>query len=232
MNQGALRLEVLSAAELIDCLCPANGAPYSVEHYAEIFGLSPTVFTRQVAVYRRSQPDAASASDAEATQRFIADVLRVILAVAESGVAVERAITWFRPSLYRPSNSRPRSNWSVRVRLNECCSFWPHGRREARDESRCPTAGRSSIGLSLLLSHCPAYRGCTLRRSRFCAGGNGEGLSGAPRRDSCGAAGVFRAASAGGSDGLPGKVYGHAAVWPQGTLFAARVPLLMSGRFR
>ncbi|MEX2006267.1 hypothetical protein PAE81_30300 [Pseudomonas aeruginosa] len=38
----------------------------------------------------------ASASDAEATQRFIADVLRVILAVAESGVAVERAITWFR----------------------------------------------------------------------------------------------------------------------------------------
>lgn len=96
MNQGALRLEVLSAAELIDCLCPANGAPYSVEHYAEIFGLSPTVFTRQVAVYRRSQPDAASASDAEATQRFIADVLRVILAVAESGVAVERAITWFR----------------------------------------------------------------------------------------------------------------------------------------
>lgn len=54
------------------------------------------MFAGQVAAYRRSQPNAASASDAEATQRFIADVLRVILAVAESGVAVERAITWFR----------------------------------------------------------------------------------------------------------------------------------------
>ena len=54
MNQGALRLEVLSAAELIDCLCPANGAPYSVEHYAEIFGLSPAVFADQIIAYRRS----------------------------------------------------------------------------------------------------------------------------------------------------------------------------------
>ncbi len=96
MNQRALQRAVLSAAELINCLCPTNGAPYSVEHYAEIFGLSPAVFAGQVATYRRSQPDAASASDAEVTQRFIADVLRVVLAIAESGVAVEQAITWFR----------------------------------------------------------------------------------------------------------------------------------------
>ncbi|HBO1230203.1 hypothetical protein [Pseudomonas aeruginosa] len=96
MNQGALQPAELSTAELIDCLCPANGAPYSVEHYTEIFGLNPDVFADQVATYRRSQPDAASASDAEATQRFITDVLQVILAVAESGVTVERAITWFR----------------------------------------------------------------------------------------------------------------------------------------
>ncbi|XEG72423.1 hypothetical protein QA447_31205 [Pseudomonas sp. abacavir_1] len=96
MNQGALQPAVLSPAELIDCLCPANGAPYSAKHYAEIFGLSPAVFAGQVAAYRCSQPDAASASDAEATQRFITDVLQVILAVAENGVTVERAITWFR----------------------------------------------------------------------------------------------------------------------------------------
>lgn len=96
MNQGALQTAVLSAAELIDYLCPTSGEPYSVERYAEIFGLSPTVFAGQIAAYRRSEPDASSASDAEATQRFIADVLRVILTVAESGVPVERAITWFR----------------------------------------------------------------------------------------------------------------------------------------
>ncbi len=29
-------------------------------------------------------------------------------------------------------------------------------------------------------------------------------------------------------DGLPGKVHGQVAVWLQGALFAARVPLLMS----
>lgn len=56
----------------------------------------PTEFAGQIAAYRHSKPDATSASDAEATQRFIADVLRVILALDESGVAVERAITWFR----------------------------------------------------------------------------------------------------------------------------------------
>ncbi|HFH4313823.1 hypothetical protein [Pseudomonas aeruginosa] len=96
MNQGALQPAALSAAELIDCLRPANGTAYSVERYIEVLGLSPAVFAGQVAGYRRSQPDAARASDAEATQSFIADVLRVILAVAESGVTVERAITWFR----------------------------------------------------------------------------------------------------------------------------------------
>lgn len=96
MNQGTLQTAVLSAAELIDYLCPTSGAPYSVERYAEIFGLSPTEFAGQIAAYRHSKPDATSASDAEATQRFIADVLRVILALDESGVAVERAITWFR----------------------------------------------------------------------------------------------------------------------------------------
>lgn len=96
MNLGELQPAALSAAELIDCLRPANGAPYSVERYAEIFGLSPAVFADQVSAYRRRQPDAVSASDAEVTQRFIADVLRVVLAVAENGIAVERAITWFR----------------------------------------------------------------------------------------------------------------------------------------
>ncbi|EQL43299.1 hypothetical protein M770_32315 (plasmid) [Pseudomonas aeruginosa VRFPA03] len=40
MNLGELQPAALSAAELIDCLRPANGAPYSVERYAEIFGLS------------------------------------------------------------------------------------------------------------------------------------------------------------------------------------------------
>ncbi|HHH9650065.1 TPA: hypothetical protein ACP37T_003554 [Pseudomonas aeruginosa] len=96
MNQGALQPPALSVAELIDCLRPANGAPYSVERYVEVLGLSPAAFASQVAAYRRSQPDAASASDAEAAQRIIADVLRVILAVAESGITVEQAITWFR----------------------------------------------------------------------------------------------------------------------------------------
>ncbi|WP_039700096.1 hypothetical protein [Pseudomonas aeruginosa] len=96
MNQGALQPAVLLAAELIDCLCPTTGAPYSVESYVEIFGLSPAVFAYQVAAYCRSEPGATSESDAEATQRFIADVLQVILALDGSGVAVERAITWFR----------------------------------------------------------------------------------------------------------------------------------------
>ncbi|MGI0863074.1 hypothetical protein ACRCP3_29580, partial [Pseudomonas aeruginosa] len=36
----------------------------------------------------------------------------------------------------------------------------------------------------------------------------------------------------GNSGGLFGKVHCHAVVWSPGTLFAARVPLLMSGRFR
>ncbi|EPY8494393.1 TPA: hypothetical protein ACH1VU_006647 [Pseudomonas aeruginosa] len=96
MNQGARQPAALSVAALSDCLRPANGAPYSVERYVEVLGLSATAFASQVAAYRRSQPDAASASDAEVAQHFIADALQVILAVAESGVTVERAIAWFR----------------------------------------------------------------------------------------------------------------------------------------
>ncbi|BCJ04239.1 hypothetical protein PRtIB026_A07180 [Pseudomonas sp. RtIB026] len=96
MNQGAFQPAPLLAAELIDCLCPTTGAPYSVERYIEIFRLSPAVFADHVAAYRRSKQGAASESDTEATQRYIADVLRVILAVDESGVTIERAITWFR----------------------------------------------------------------------------------------------------------------------------------------
>ncbi|HGN0706534.1 TPA: hypothetical protein ACKRMK_000913 [Pseudomonas aeruginosa] len=96
MNQGARQPAALSVAALSDCLRPANGAPYSVERYVEIFGLSPAAFAAQIDTYRHQQPGAASASDAEAAQRFIADVLQMILAVAESGVTVERAIAWFR----------------------------------------------------------------------------------------------------------------------------------------
>ncbi|EMV7338250.1 TPA: hypothetical protein ACKAEE_002883 [Pseudomonas aeruginosa] len=96
MNQGAPQAAALSTAELIDYLCTANGAPYSVERYVEIFGLRPVVLADQVAVYRRSQPDAARTSDVEAAQRFIADALRVVLAVAENGIAIQPAITWFR----------------------------------------------------------------------------------------------------------------------------------------
>lgn len=96
MNQGALQPAPLLAAELIDRLCPTTGAPYSVERYVEIFRLSPAEFAGHAATYRRSKQGVASESDTEATQRFIADVLRVISAVVESGVAVERAITWFR----------------------------------------------------------------------------------------------------------------------------------------
>ncbi|MBH3431289.1 hypothetical protein [Pseudomonas citronellolis] len=96
MNQEALQSAALSAAGLIGYLRPATGVPYSVERYVEIFGLSPAAFAAQIAAYRRSQLGAVSASDAEAAQRFIADVLRVVLAIAESGVTVERSITWFR----------------------------------------------------------------------------------------------------------------------------------------
>ncbi|MEN5215156.1 hypothetical protein ABE484_04765 [Pseudomonas pudica] len=96
MNQGAPQAAALSTAELIDYLCTANGAPSSVERYVEIFGLRPAVLADQVAVYRRSQPDAARTSDVEVAQRFIADVLRVVLAVAENGIAIQPAITWFR----------------------------------------------------------------------------------------------------------------------------------------
>lgn len=96
MNKGALQPAVPSAADLIDYLCSANGALYSVERYVEIFGLSPVVFTDQVAAYRHSEQGVTSKSDAEVTQRFIADVLRVISALDESGLVVERAITWFR----------------------------------------------------------------------------------------------------------------------------------------
>ncbi|GLF14355.1 TPA: DUF2384 domain-containing protein [Pseudomonas aeruginosa] len=96
MNQGTHKPAVLLAAELTDSLCPTTEALYSVERYIEIFGITPAVFADQVAAYRRSGPGATSESDAEAMQRFIGDVLQVILAIDESGVAVERAITWFR----------------------------------------------------------------------------------------------------------------------------------------
>ncbi|AMO77608.1 hypothetical protein M8R19_26245 [Pseudomonas sp. R3.Fl] len=52
--KGVLQPAALSVAELIDCLRPTNEAPYSVEHYAEIFGLSPAVFADQIIAYRRS----------------------------------------------------------------------------------------------------------------------------------------------------------------------------------
>ena len=44
--------------------------------------------------------------------------------------------------------------------------------------------------------------------------------------------GRIRAVRASRSDGLPGKGHGHAAVWSQGALFAARVPLLRRDRSR
>lgn len=95
--KGVLQPAALSVAEMLYALRPANGAPYSVERYAEDFGLSPAAFANQVAAYRRSQPDAAITSDTEeATQRLIADALRVVLAVAERGITVEQATTWFR----------------------------------------------------------------------------------------------------------------------------------------
>ncbi|UMZ09829.1 MULTISPECIES: hypothetical protein [unclassified Pseudomonas] len=96
MKVGKLQSAIVSIAELIDCLRPTNDSPYSIERYIEIFALSPVVFANHVAAYSCSQPDATCTSYVETTQRFIADVLRVILVVAESGVAVERAITWFR----------------------------------------------------------------------------------------------------------------------------------------
>lgn len=218
MNQGARQPAALSVAALSDCLRPANGAPYSVERYVEIFGLSPAAFAAQIDTYRHQQPGAASASDAEAAQRFIADVLQVILAVAASP--------------YRSSNSGPRSNWSAMARSRRYCSFWPPGKPGARDESGCPAADRSATELPRLLPHRPARRGCALRRSRFCTGGDGEGLPGAARHPACGATGAFRAVRASRSDGLPGKGHGHAAVWSQGALFAARVPLLRRDRSR
>ncbi|HCF9805906.1 hypothetical protein ACM79S_25585 [Pseudomonas aeruginosa] len=96
MPQEAFQLAVPSAAELNEYLRPAREALYSVERYAEVFGLSPTAVAEQIDTYRHHQSGATSASDAEAAQCFIADVLQVVLTVAESGVAVEQAIAWFR----------------------------------------------------------------------------------------------------------------------------------------
>ena len=48
MNQGARQPAALSVAALSDCLRPANGAPYSVERYVEIFGLSPPRLPRRL----------------------------------------------------------------------------------------------------------------------------------------------------------------------------------------
>ncbi len=56
MNQGTLQTAVLSAAELIDYLCPTSGAPYSVERYAEIFGLSlPSLPVRSLPIVTANQ---------------------------------------------------------------------------------------------------------------------------------------------------------------------------------
>ncbi|MCY1279189.1 hypothetical protein D9M68_543290 [compost metagenome] len=96
MNQEAFQLAALSAAELVDYLRTTKGTTFSVERYAEALGLSPIEFAAQLTAYRRSQPDAAVTPEAEAAQRFITDALRVVLTVTESGVAIERAIAWFR----------------------------------------------------------------------------------------------------------------------------------------
>ncbi|WP_236179223.1 hypothetical protein [Pseudomonas mosselii] len=127
MHQGALQPAPLLAAELIDRLCPTIGMPYSAERYAEIFRLSPAALTAQIAAYRRNEQGAASESDTEATQRFIADVLRVILAVNESGVTVERAITWFRfeplPTFEKQTAERLVSQGQVEHVLNFLASW-------------------------------------------------------------------------------------------------------------
>ncbi|MGG2680697.1 hypothetical protein [Pseudomonas aeruginosa] len=96
MNQEAFQLAALSAAELVDYLRTTKGTTFSVERYAEVFGLSPIEFATQFTAFRRSQPDTAVTSEAEAAQRVIADALRVVLTVTENGVAIERAMSWFR----------------------------------------------------------------------------------------------------------------------------------------
>ncbi|MCY1406546.1 hypothetical protein D3C76_680700 [compost metagenome] len=98
MNREAFQQGVMSAGELNDYLRTANGATYSAERYTRVFGVSPAIWAAQVDAYRRSQSNVAAASEAEAeaVQHFIADALRVVLVVAESGVAIERSIAWFR----------------------------------------------------------------------------------------------------------------------------------------
>ncbi|ABR81194.1 hypothetical protein ACSLV1_30815 [Pseudomonas aeruginosa] len=96
MTREAFQPAAPSAAELNDHLRPAKGTAYSAERYAEVFGLSPAAFAAQLDAYRHRQPGAVSASEAAAAQQFIEDSLRVVLTVVESGVAVERAIAWFR----------------------------------------------------------------------------------------------------------------------------------------
>ncbi|MBO3273989.1 hypothetical protein [Pseudomonas schmalbachii] len=96
MNREAFQQGAMSAGELNDYLRTANGATYSAERYTKVFGVSPAIWAAQVDSYRRSQSFVAAASEAEAAQHFIADALRVVLAVAESGVAIEKSIAWFR----------------------------------------------------------------------------------------------------------------------------------------
>ncbi|EMM3098263.1 hypothetical protein ACF8LF_27755 [Pseudomonas putida] len=96
MDQEAFQLAASSAAELVDYLCNTKGATSSSERYNKVFGLNPAEFSAQLATYRHSQSDGATTPEAEAALRFITDALRVVMTVTESGVAIERAIVWFR----------------------------------------------------------------------------------------------------------------------------------------